>query len=160
MSKQKRKAGYIKRNFNLSYRKYKKWKRFNDGGCWVCGWKPSFNKKTGKKHNELAIDHFHKLSNLKIRSVKVKGKWEAYNVEFSLLGYFLPEAIFWFRSGNRRKAVKSVKMRLKKIANRGLLCWACNSGLRKWLDDPAKLRNASIYLENHRDLFKELLWKH
>ena len=30
---------------------------------------------------------------------------------------------------------------------RGLLCWHCNAGLRKYTDNPAKLRRAADYLE-------------
>jgi hypothetical protein len=33
---------------------------------------------------------------------------------------------------------------------RGLLCWACNSGIGKLKDDPEILRIAALYLEKHK----------
>ena len=37
-------------------------------------------------------------------------------------------------------------------ACRGLLCWKCNTGLRKWMDNPDLLESAALYLRRHTEL--------
>lgn len=159
-NKDKRKDRYYRYKYNISYSEYKRRKRKAKGKCETCRWKPSFNKKTGKKHKALAVDHWHKLSNLKVKCKKVNGKWKAYNIDFNEMGFHLREAKYAFRSSNRRKAVKQVKLKLKRIANRGLVCWRCNSGFKKFKDNAVALIRAGKYMQRYiLDLNKGIVWK-
>jgi hypothetical protein len=89
------------------------------------------------KNVGLHQDHTHKIATLKIKSIKGGDYWYAYNEEFG----------YCWRSHSRKKAVRQIRMLLRRRSRRGILCWHCNSGLRKWLDNPAHLRNAARYLE-------------
>lgn len=156
---EKRRDSYYRRQYNISYREYKHRLRKARKRCEICRWKPSFNKKTGKKHRSLAVDHWHKLERLKIKTVKRRGKWEAYNLAFDMMGFKLREGKFKFRSTNRKKAVKQVRLKLKRIANRGLICWRCNSGLKKFKDNAMALIRAGKYMKKFLDdLQKGIVW--
>lgn len=140
-----------RRKYGRTYKEINRLRTRQKNRCAICRWTPTFNKKTGKKHNNLAIDHWHKLSNLKVKVFKTKsGLWEAYNVDFRLYKYHLPEGAITFKSHLRKKAVNKVKYQLKRKSVRGLICWRCNSGLRKWLDNPTLLRRAGKYLSAHQ----------
>jgi len=49
---------------------------------------------------------------------------------------------------NEKKLRKTGKQNLIRANVRGLLCWACNTGLRKWRDNADNLLKASKYLKN------------
>jgi hypothetical protein len=103
----------------------------------------------------LHLDHWHALARVKVKIEKLKnGMWSAYNISFTRYGFHLPEKTFRFRSSNKRKAKKYVTQKLKRAANRGLVCWPCNSGLHRW-DDLAKLKRAVEYLEKYFKRLKE-----
>ena len=158
-TKEKKKDRYYRNRYNISYDEYKRRDEKNKHKCEICTWKPSFNKKTGKKHNALAIDHWHKLEKLKIITRKVNSKWKAYNIEFNEMGFHLKEARYTFRSSNRRKAKKQVRLKLKRIANRGLVCWRCNSGLKKFKDNAMSLIRAGKYMQKYlKDLKRGTVW--
>jgi hypothetical protein len=135
---------YYQRKYNISLKEYKKKDKKQHHRCAICGRPP--------KTLPLAVDHWHKLAKLKVKAKKYSttGQWKAYNTEFNILGYFLPEGKITFKSSNRKKAVKAVRRKLLRKSVRGLLCWACNSGLRKWLDNPRLLRRAAKYLTYHQ----------
>lgn len=155
----KKRDSYYRRKYNISYREYKRRLRKARKRCEICRWKPSFNKKTGKKHKSLAVDHWHKLERLKIITKKIRGKWEAYNVEFDNMCFRLREGKFRFRSSNRKKARKAVHLKLKRIANRGLICWRCNSGLKKFKDNAMALIRAGKYMNKYlKDLQRGKVW--
>lgn len=134
---------YYRRKYNHSLREIKAKRRRQKNRCAIC--------KRPPKKLPLAVDHWHKLAKLKVKTEKTSsGKWRAYNTEFELYGYTLREKSITYTSRNRRKAKKSVQKKLLRKSVRGLLCWACNSGLRKWLDNPVLLRRAGKYLAYHQ----------
>jgi hypothetical protein len=138
-----RRDRYLKNKYGRSLNWYNRQLKKNKGGCHICGRLPV--------KLPLAVDHWHKLEKLKVKIRKLDtGLWQAYNIAFSEKGYVLKEGKCCFKSHNKKKAKKQVKLMLKRKANRGLLCWACNSGLRKWLDNAVNLRNAADYLERHQ----------
>lgn len=120
--------------------------------CAICRWKPSKNVKTGKKHNPLAVDHWHKLANLKIKSYKRGKYWKAKVTEFPQL--FKESLIAWLhrirtKDKVRRKALKKLKKILMIKSRRGLLCWHCNTAIQKFRDNPAVLISAGRYIQKY-----------
>jgi len=106
--------------------------REQHGGCAICGRPP--------KNLPLAVDHCHKMARLKIRSKRLPdGRWRAFEVTYKI----------GFRSPNKKKAIKHVKLKLLRKSVRGLLCWVCNTALRKWLDDPKRMLAGAKYLRKH-----------
>jgi hypothetical protein len=116
--------------------------------CAIC--RKKYNKKGEKL--VLALDHLHKLEKLKIKCKKLKsGLWKAYNIEFDWETFHLSEAKITFKSSNKKKAVKQVRLVLKRLANRGFVCWPCNGGLRHWNDNYRNMTRAGKYLKAHAD---------
>src|ERR1039457_702643 len=97
---------YYKRKYGISLAEYNELDRKQGHKCAICSRPP--------KKLPLALDHWHKLEKLKIKSVKLKTVWKAYNIAFDLLGYKLKEGKCSFRSHNRKKAVKMVRLMLKR----------------------------------------------
>jgi hypothetical protein len=135
---------YLIWKYGLSLKEYKKLDKDQDHKCAICRRPP--------KNLPLAVDHWHKVERLKIKTKKNKdtGLWKAYNIEFKMFSCHLPEAAITFKSSNKKKAIKQVRLKLKRKANRGLLCWACNTGIRKYFDNAEHLLAASKYLRKHQ----------
>lgn len=105
----------------------------------------------------LAQDHWHKLANLEIKTWKIPGSggiWYAWNVKFDLLGFKLHTGQFFNLADSKRAAVKPLRQKLKRMSNRGLLCWACNTGLQKWRDHPENILRAAKYLKSYMEGLK------
>lgn len=143
--KQRAKDNRLQRTYNVSLKEHIARSKRQHNKCVIC--KVRKNKKGELK--ELHVDHWHAIANVKIKLVRLRKKfWKAYNVAFTKYGYHLPEATYTFKSSNKKKAKKYVRQKLKKMANRGLVCWPCNSGLHRW-DDLDKLKRAVKYLEKY-----------
>lgn len=103
--------------------------------CVICGRK----KKTVALHR----DHNHAIAQLPVKVEKTKdGRWRAYNEKY---GYA-------YTSRSKKNARREVLRRLRRKSRRGVICWHCNSGLKKWQQkggwiDPQHLRNAADYME-------------
>lgn len=97
--------------------------------CAVCGRK--------SKNVSLSQDHTHFIAKLKVTTTKEGNFWVARNEEFN----------FVYRSKSRRKAKRKVTFKLKRESRRGILCWHCNSALRKFLDNYELLIKAGEYLK-------------
>lgn len=139
---------YYKRNYGVSLQDVNRLLRKQGKRCAIC--RKRYNKKG--ELLILALDHLHKLENLKIKCEKLKsGLWKAYNIEFSWQGFHLPEAKLTWKSGNKKKAIKQVRLKLKRLANRGFVCWPCNGGLRHWNDNYKNMIRAGKYLKAHVD---------
>jgi recombination endonuclease VII len=138
---------YLKWQYGRGLKWYRRQEKKQKGKCAICRRPP--------KNLPLAVDHWHKIANLKIKTRKLEnGLWKAYNVEFDFMDCFIPEAKYTFKSRNKKKAIKQVRLILKKKANRGLLCWACNTGIRKYFDNAEHLLAASKYLQRHQRKFR------
>lgn len=82
---------------------------------------------------------------MKIFSKKENGFWTAWPARL--------DGVFKFEESDRlkQKARAKVKARLLRLSCRGLCCWNCNSGLRKWNDDANKMANASVYISEYEE---------
>jgi len=100
------------------------------GACKCCRRQP-----TGR---DLHVDHDHKVarSKFEVRET-VDGVWFAACPRFNHVidGKSKEEVTLEMRRWLLRKSI------------RGLLCWACNSGIRKFLDKPELMRSAANYLD-------------
>lgn len=142
---------YLRNQYGMSLKERTKRERKQKHRCAICR-KPT-EECASKKG--LHVDHWHALAKVKIKTAKVlnTNSWMAYNADFQRFGIHLPEQYLRVTMENKKKAVKEVRMRLRRMANRGLLCWPCNSGVHRW-DDPVKLRRALHYMELY---FRELI---
>jgi hypothetical protein len=148
--KQKQKDTRLRRTYNVTLQERQRRSKKQHDRCSICNVK--CNAKGEVK--DLHIDHWHAIANVKIKLVRLRKKfWKAYNVTFTKYGYHLPEATYSFKSSNKRKAKKYVRQKLKKMANRGLVCWPCNAAIRAYRDNPVFMRRAAEYLERY---FKKL----
>jgi hypothetical protein len=107
------------------------------GVCKICGRPP----KPGGKG--LHVEHDHKIARLKIvAKMVVAGVWIATIATFSAVDVF---------NGKSRVEVKRVaKYWLRGKSVRGLVCWSCNAGLKKFYDKPEVLRAAADYIDNFK----------
>jgi hypothetical protein len=106
--------------------------------CAICKRPQTFFTK------RMHTDHDHKFVKQKIKTTK----------EF---------CIWWAESGNyldrvsgKTKSLAISKMRtvLKRESVRGILCWRCNAGLRKWNDDPELMESAAKYIRTYQEKLK------
>lgn len=149
---ERRKDKYLRYKYYYSLSEYNVQLKKQKYRCASCRWKPSINKKTGKKHLALAVDHWHKLANLKIKSYKKGRYWKAKVIEFPDI--FSKRLLAWIRRLRtkdkvRRKALKKLKRILMKKSRRGLLCWHCNTAIQKFRDNPVKLIRAGRYIQKY-----------
>jgi hypothetical protein len=120
------------RVYNITLVEYEVMLQDQDGCCAIC-----YKEPTGKR---LHVDHDHKFVRKRITASKLpSGKWTA---STSLLD----PPHFEATGHTRSEAKKAVKRLLTRNANRGLLCWACNSGLAKWRDNPTLMEAAARYI--------------
>jgi hypothetical protein len=99
----------------------------------------------------LAVDHWHWLARRKVVSYKRGRYWIAKVPELWNAGIKIRK-----KDTTRKKAIKAAKLYLLRLSVRGLLCWACNTGLRKYFDKYRTLYRAAKYLEKHQKQFKKL----
>lgn len=99
----------------------------------------------------LHVDHDHEVENWKIETKKfTKGRWKAWpkdgtgRLEFSREGRTKPQAM---------AAVRKV---LRRLSVRGILCWRCNSGLKKYNDNAESMYRASKYLYDYINFMTKL----
>lgn len=124
---------YLRRNYGITVEEYEKMLKVNDGGCWICGSKP--------KTRSLAVDHDHKIEKAKLTIEKTSYGFRVSCPEF--IGTMT-------ESFDKKSAVDSLRRVLLKKSCRGLLCPACNTGLKKFRDNSAFLTNASLYIERYK----------
>jgi len=87
----------------------------------------------------LHVDHDHSWKKIKISATSLCGKpsprWHA---SATYLGKHFETVDI-----NKRGVVRKLREILKRASVRGLLCYSCNAGLRKFLDIPAYFRAAA-----------------
>lgn len=102
----------------------------SQGNCCAVCLKPA-------KNVSLSQDHTHFIAKLKVSVTKQGDRWFAYNEDYD----------FSYRSRSRKKAKRMIVQKLKRESRRGILCWHCNSALRKFLDNYKLLIAAGKYLK-------------
>jgi hypothetical protein len=127
---------YYQRKYGITLAEYEKLLALGDGGCWICSWKPQ------EHHNRLAVDHDHKIEKTPVKAFRVLTGWRAYASEI----FKTPEL-----HANRADAVKEVKRQLLRRSVRGLVCWNCNSLLKKAKDCWETLNHAARYIARFED---------
>lgn len=104
-------------------------------GCWACG---AFGKTKA-----LHVDHDHKLSHLKIKSLKLMDGltwWACVNVRGISIEFF---------GKSKSEAIQGIRQKLKRLSVRGVLCWADNAALRKLRDRADVAEKLAAYLRRY-----------
>lgn len=116
-------------------------------GCEICG-APPVSKS-------LAVDHCHKWKYEKIvikklpegLLLKLNDVWKdpkpVFTANTNYLGGMSCSA------NSPKEARQFLRREMKKRSARGVLCFPCNSGLRKFRDNPKFLAAASRYIQRH-----------
>jgi len=147
--KEKARDSRLMRTYGISLDQFNERAKSQGNKCYIC----KVKKNAKGEVKSLHVDHWHAIAKVKVKAEKSGNGWRAYNVEFSRYGYSLPEKTIKTKwCPTRNKAVKIVKNKLKEMANRGIICWPCNSGIHRW-DDLVKLERALKYLKKY---FKKL----
>jgi hypothetical protein len=123
---------YLRRKYGITLATRSDMDKKQNYKCGICRRPP--------KKNKLAVDHAHWIAKLNIKSYKKGHKWYARVNEFPEIKY---------KDRVRGKAIKAAKLHLLRLSVRGLLCWSCNTGIRKYFDDADALLSAAKYLKKH-----------
>lgn len=136
--KELRRDKYLRRTYGRSLRWYNRKLDEQDGRCEICNkhWTDFDAQKP------LAVDHDHKLAGLYIYTLRIVNMFVAYVPQFKF------KVFVSFKSP--KVVRKKMRMWLKRKANRGLLCYPCNTALRKLGDKPKKFLAAAIYLHKYQ----------
>lgn len=132
----RKRDAYLRRKYGISLNEYNEMLDKQSGVCYVCQ-KPPVTRS-------LAVDHDHKFLYIKRRSWKDNSMWFA-DADYRGLRHL---GTGLTRSG----AVQALKKALSRSSIRGLLCPNCNSGLRKYSDDPERFERAAKYLRDFTNL--------
>jgi hypothetical protein len=130
---------YYHKKYGITLEEYNARDKEQNYVCGICHRPPGAYR--------LAVDHDHAHHYFKIRTRKVEGSqqgillWEAYS----------PDIQFWYLGPSKNEAIKEVRKEIKRQSVRGLLCWTCNVGLRKWRDNPDLMESAAKYIRAFKD---------
>ena len=114
-----------------------------NGVCAICGTKPGTRS--------LSVDHDHKWKYLKLLVTKSNGgSVVVVSVCDPSVGPESPYFNLRWTAKTQVQARKFLRKLLLRMSVRGLLCFSCNGGLRKYRDNPDYLRSAAIYLRGHQ----------
>ena len=125
---------YLSKKFQITEEEYNKQLARQNGKCWICKKPP-----TAKS---LAVDHDHYVEKLKIISSRTAKGWMAW----------VPGVVNVAEDRLKSKALSIIRTKLKRLSVRGLLCWKCNTALKKFNDDAHLMKQSSFYIENYRSL--------
>lgn len=141
----KKRDNYYRRTHGITLHEYNEMDRKQHYRCKLCRRLP--------KTLPLAVDHWHWLASRKVVSRKSStGKyWVAEVPELNKAGIKIREA-----HKIRRMAIKAAKLYLRRLSVRGLLCWSCNTGLRKYFDNFRSLFRAATYMKKHQEKYRAL----
>jgi hypothetical protein len=135
---------YLRREHGITLYEYNEMDRKQHYRCKLC--------KRPPKNLPLAVDHWHWLARRKVVSSKRGKCWVAEVPELWKVGIKIRET-----HKIRKKAIKAAKLYLRRLSVRGLLCWACNTGLRKYFDNSRALFRAAKYMKNHQKQFRKIM---
>jgi hypothetical protein len=128
----------LQKLYGITLEAYSHMLLMQEGVCAIC--------KSAPSTKSLAVDHDHKWKYLKIETIHFNTTYLANIVDQSPSIYRDLRG----RGSSKREARARLKSLLKRASVRGLLCFQCNSGLRKYRDNPDFLANAASYLRRHQ----------
>ena len=133
---------YLRKNFEITEEEYKAQLVKQFSGCRICG-------KTHNKKGEplvFSVDHDHAVEKSKILSTKLNTEkaWYAWSIICPSVNA---------KGRTKSEAMALVRKGLKRLSVRGILCWKCNTALKKFNDDAWLMNKSSEYIERYRELF-------
>jgi len=129
---------YLQKKFEITEAEYDEQLKKQGGGCKICGKPP-----TGKA---LHVDHDHAVERQKVYSKKSPvGGWSAWAGDGTQ--YFTTAAL-------KSVAISRIRKCLKKLSVRGILCWKCNTSLKKFNDNPVLMQNSAVYILSYLQKMK------
>ena len=121
-------------NYGITLKEYDEMLEKQKGTCAICHRAP--------KNLPLSVDHSHKFQYAKI-TVAISASHEF--VASCCVG----EKCLFAYGATRKLAIVEIRFKLKRESVRGLLCFQCNAGLRKYSDDADRMESAAKYLRQH-----------
>ena len=141
--KRRERNNRLKRLYGITIKEYEERFAYQKGTCAIC-----LNPPTAMP---LAVDHDHKWKYLKLTVEDgVIGYVARVNIEAHNLSAFSPYYLLNGVGETKNEAKATLRLRLKRASVRGLLCFSCNGGLRKYRDTPDNLMRAAKYLRDHQ----------
>jgi hypothetical protein len=131
----------LQKLYGITIRDYEE-RLFEQGGhCSICGVLPGTRA--------LAVDHDHKWKYLKVYFPHLAHK-DRWVICAPVVGSDSPYYPIRATALTKAEARAALKHLLKRASVRGLLCFSCNSGLRKYRDNPEFFDRAAAYLRHHQ----------
>lgn len=128
---------YLRAKFEITEAEYNAQLARQGGGCKICGKPPS-----GKA---LHVDHDHAVEKSKIISKRsLSGGWGAWPQLY-------PTAVLFGTGALKSVAIARVRRQLKRLSVRGILCWKCNTALKKFNDNPLLMQNSAEYILQYKE---------
>ena len=129
---------YLRSKFERTEEEYNTVLASQGGVCRIC--------RTPPGSRSLHLDHDHTIASRKINSEKINGQWSAWPS-----GEMMSDSPLNFieKAKTKPAALAKVRKRLKRLSSRGILCWKCNTGLKKWQDNAMWLLEASKYITRY-----------
>jgi hypothetical protein len=126
----------LQKAYNRDLKWYNKQLAEQNFGCAVCARPPGTRR--------LHVDHDHSWKKVKVEADRNCSCdcWHALAV-YNGREYKAVEA-------KKSLAIRGVKRQMLRASVRGLLCYPCNAGLQKFVDNPELLRSAADYLARHQ----------
>jgi len=138
--KEKRRDKMLRRVYGKSLAWYRHQFKRQGGHCFCCDFVPEKGKLP------LHVEHDHRLAKAHVFTVPMGRLWIAFTAEFGVIK----------QSHKKRRAVRLMKKWLKRKSVRGLVCWPCNSLIRKSYDQPDRMFKAAKLLDAHQ---KKMKWR-
>lgn len=133
----------LKRLYGITIKEYE-YRLANQNGCCAICLKPPATLA-------LSVDHDHKWKYLKLNVEEgLTGVGFVARVKKGEVLLTSPYYILCGIGDTKNEAKAALRERLKRSSVRGLLCFSCNGGLRKYRDTPQILRRAADYLSEHQ----------
>lgn len=124
----------LQKTYGITLAEYDAMLAEQGGVCKIC------QKPPGKFR--LSVDHDHRFDRVKIKIYKMMRRFQA-SATNVVLNVNLLEVF-----SSRKIARIQMKQILRRLSIRGILCWRCNSGLRKYADRPERFEAAAKYLRD------------